>query len=163
MNSAMWTYFFMVVGVFGIVIISLFSHILLSNEQNYFIIKEVTESAMRDAIDLKGYSEGLGWDGVTSDTDPDSMHCGQAAGQYRILKDKFVESFVRRFSESVGLTKDYTITFHDIDECPPKVSLTVASREHFSFFRIFRVDYEGHGEDVKNSISGILETREYEG
>ncbi len=151
----------MIVGVFGIVVINLFSNILLSNEQNYFMIKEVTEAAMYDAIDWKGYSQGLGWDRVTSDSDPSSMHCGQAPGQYRILKEKFVESFVRRFSESVGLTKDYTITFYDIDECPPKVSLTVSSRENFSLFRMFNVDYQsGSGEDVKNSISGIIESVE---
>ena len=164
MNSAMWTYFFMVIGVFGIVIINLFSHILLSNEQNYMLTKEITEAAMVDAIDWKGYSQGLGWDKVTSDSwsDPDSMHCGQEPGQYRILKEKFVESFIRRFAEAAGVTKEYTITFHDIDECPPKVSLTISSRENFSFFRIFNVDYQGNanGEDVKNSISGILESVE---
>ena len=162
MNSSMWSYFFILMGIFGIVIISLFSHILLSNEQNYFVLKEVTEGAMHDAIDWKGYSKGLGWDGITLDSDPDSMHCSEAKGQYRILKEKFVESFLRRFAETVGLSKQYTITFYDIDECPPKVTVSVASREDFSLLQFFQVSHESSGEDVKESISAILESKPYE-
>jgi hypothetical protein len=158
----MWSYFFILMGIFGIVIISLFSHILLSNEQNNFILKEVTEGAMHDAIDWKGFSEGLGWDDVTMASDPDSMHCSEAAGQVRILKEKFVESFVRRFAETVGLTKQYTITFYDIDECPPKVTVAVSSREDFSLLQFFKVSHESSGEDVKETISAILETKQYE-
>ena len=105
MNSTMWTYFFMVVGILGIVLINLFSDTLMSNEQNYMILKETTEAAMLDSIDWEGYTNGLWRDNITRYTDPDSMHCGTEKGQYRILKEKFVESFVRRFASQASLAR----------------------------------------------------------
>ena len=157
MNSTMWTYFFMIIGILGIVLINLFSDILLSNEQNYTLLKEATEAAMIDSIDWKGYSEGLGYDGVTMYTDPESMHCDSEPGQYRILKEKFVESFVRRFSQGVTLPRNYRIYINDIDECPPKVSITVTAKQEFPFLEFFNVEYTTDGDDVVNSISAILE------
>ena len=158
MNSTMWTYFFMVVGILGIVMINLFSNILIANEQNYLILKETTEAAMVDAIDWEGYTIGLGYDGVTMKTDPESMHCLSEPGQYRILKEKFIESFVRRFAQSVSLTKNYKIYINDIDECPPKVSITLTSQEEYPFLDFFRIEYQSNGDDVVNSISAIMET-----
>ena len=159
MNSTMWTYFFMVIGILGIVVINMFSDMLMTNEQNYMLLKETTEASMLDAIDWKGYSEGLGWDNVTRYTDPNSMHCGTKPGQYRILKEKFVESFVRRFAQTASLTRNYRIIFNDIDECPPKVSITITSKEEFPFLEFFRIKYETNGDDVVNSMSAILESK----
>ena len=157
MNSTMWTYFFMVTGIFGIVMINLFSDILISNEQNYMVLKEATEAAMWDSIDWKGYSEGLGWDGVTTITDPESMHCNTEPGQYRILKEKFVESFTRRFAENIAQNKRYRIYINDVDECPPKVSVTVTSSEDFGILQFFKIGYSTNGDDVVNNISAIIE------
>ena len=159
MNSTMWTYFFMVIGILGIVMINLFSDMMMTNEQNYLLLKETTEAAMYDAIDWEGYSRGLGRDKVTRYTDPSSMHCGVEKGQYRINKDKFVESFVRRFAEQASLSKSYKITFNDIDECPPKVSITITAQETYPFIEFFKVQYQTSGDDIVNSISAILEDK----
>jgi hypothetical protein len=148
----------MVSGIFGIIMINLFSDILISNEQNYMVVKEATEAAMWDALDWKGYSEGLGWDGVTSESDPESMHCNTDPGQYRILKEKFVESFTRRFSLNVAHNRNYRIYFNDIDECPPKVSLTVSSEEDFGILQFLKIGYSTDGDDVVNNISAIIES-----
>ena len=92
MNSSMWMYFFMVMGILGIVLINIFGHVVISNEQNYYLLKEISEAAMVDAVDLKAYRDGVGWDGVTEDTDPESMHCLEGIpGTVRIVKEKFVE------------------------------------------------------------------------
>ena len=158
MKESIWTYFFMIIGILGIVLINIFGNILISNEQNYYLLKEVTEAAMYDARDWKAYRQGVGWDGVTSDTDPESMHCEAGIpGTIRIIKEKFVESFVRRFAESAKLNRKYRIVIHDIDECPPKVSVSLIATERFSFLRFFDVNYES-GEDITNSLTGILET-----
>ncbi len=158
MKESIWTYFFMIIGILGIVLINIFGNILISNEQNYYLLKEVTEAAMYDARDWKAYRQGVGWDGVTSDTDPESMHCEAGIpGTVRIIKEKFVESFVRRFAESAKLNRKYRIVIHDIDECPPKVSVSLIATERFSFLRFFDVNYES-GEDITNSLTGILET-----
>ena len=143
MNSSMWMYFFMVMGILGIVLINIFGHVVISNEQNYYLLKEISEAAMVDAVDLKAYRDGVGWDGVTEDTDPESMHCLEGIpGTVRIVKEKFVESFVRRFANSADLSRKYKIIINDIDECPPKVTVTLVSTEKFSFLSFFKGEYD---------------------
>jgi len=157
MNSTMWTYFFMIVGILGIVLINIFSDLLIANEQDYFILKEVTEAAMIDAIDYKAYREGLGYDGVTHDTNPDLIKMEtDGLPTVRIREEKFVESFLMRFSKAAGMKKIYTVTIHDIDECPPKVSITITARDKFSFLQFFKVKYDSDSL-VVNKITGILE------
>ena len=161
MNSTMWTYFFMMVGILGIVLINIFSNMLITNEQNYMALKEAAEGALVDSVDLQSFREGIDRnEGVTIDTDPESMHCATGIpGTIRINKEKFVESFVRRFAKTANLAKKYKIVIHDIDECPPKVSLSVYSEQELQFIDIFRVDYSSDSVDVVNRISGILETK----
>ena len=159
MNSSMWMYFFMVMGILGIVLINIFGNVIMSNEQNYYLLKEITEAAMIDAVDLKAYRDGIGWDGVTEDTDPESMHCVEGIpGTIRIIEEKFVESFVRRFASSAQLNRKYKIIINDIDECPPKVTVTLVATEEFSFLSMFNVEYNS-GEDIVNVLTGILENK----
>lgn len=159
MNSSMWMYFFMVMGILGIVLINIFGHVVISNEQNYYLLKEISEAAMVDAVDLKAYRDGVGWDGVTEDTDPESMHCLEGIpGTVRIVKEKFVESFLRRFANSADLSRKYKIIINDIDECPPKVTVTLVSTEKFSFLSFFKVEYDTD-ENIVNVLTGILENK----
>ena len=159
MNSSMWMYFFIVMGILGIVLINIFGHVVISNEQNYYLLKEISEAAMVDAVDLKAYRDGVGWDGVTEDTDPESMHCLEGIpGTVRIVKEKFVESFVRRFANSADLSRKYKIIINDIDECPPKVTVTLVSTEKFSFLSFFKVEYDTD-ENIVNVLTGILENK----
>ena len=160
MNESLCLYLFMMIGILGIVLIYIFGNIVISNEQIYYLLKEVTEAAMYDAIDLKAYRDGVGWDGVTMDTDPESMHCiAGKEGTVRIVKERFVESFVRRFSESASLNRQYRIVIHDIDECPPKVSVSIISTERFSMVELFNVYYDSPTTNIVNSLTGILESR----
>lgn len=155
----MWMYFFMVMGILGIVLINIFGNVIMSNEQNYYLLKEITEAAMIDAVDLKSYRDGVGWDGVTEETDPESMHCMEGIpGTIRIVEEKFVESFVRRFASSAQLNRNYKIIINDIDECPPKATVTLVATEKFSFLSMFNVEYNS-GEDIVNVLTGILENK----
>ena len=158
MNSTMWTYFFLVMGVLGIVLINLFTNTMITNEQDDFLVKEVTEAAMIDAFDYEAYRLGIGYDGVTNVTDPDSMHCLTTGvpGAIRIRKEIFVQSFLLRFAKSVGMNKTYDISFDDIDECPPKVAVTITAKDNYSFLGFFSIRYEG-GQEVVNSVVGIFE------
>jgi len=159
MNSTMWTYFFMVVGILGIVLINIFSDILIANEQDYFILKEATEAAMIDSIDLNAYRVGIGYDGVLPDNDLGvSIHCPVGEEKtLRIKQEKFMESFLLRFSKAAGMKKTYTITVHEIDECPPKVSITITAKDKYSFLQFFKINYNSD-ETIVNRITGILET-----
>ena len=71
MKESLWMYFFAVLGMTGIVLINMFGQVVVSNEQNYYLLKEITEAAMYDAVDLTAYRQGVGYDGVTMETDPE--------------------------------------------------------------------------------------------
>ena len=163
MKESIWMYFFATIGMGGLILINLFGKVIVSNEQNYYLLKEITEAAMYDAVDLEAYRQGIGYDGVTVDSDPESMHClAYIPGTIRINKEKFVENFIRRFSENAELNRNYRIVIHDIDECPPKVSLSLIATQNFDFVSFFNIDFSGDtatSADIVNSLTGILENK----
>lgn len=92
-------------GLIGVSIILLFQQITTNNENDYYLLKEITEAAMIDSIDIGYYRD---------------------TGDLKIVREKFVENFTRRFAEStIFVTNDYNIEFYDIMELPPKVSIIV--------------------------------------
>lgn len=165
MQSSVWGYLFLVLGLIGIVLINLFGNITVSNEDMYYILKEVTEASMIDAIDYQAYRVGVGYDDVTEESDPDSMHCiAGIPGTVRIVKEKFVESFVRRFSKTATNNREYEIRFEDIDECPPKVSITITAKEPYRvlgnvFGKNDEVNYETDSAEIVNTLSAVLEDK----
>ena len=75
----------------------------------------------------------------------------RTTGEIRIDREKFVENFIRRYAESASRSRQYTIKFYDINEKPPKVSLSVQSGV---------VGVGGNTEmtfDLQNRIDAILE------
>lgn len=162
MNSSMWGVMFLSLGLTGIVLINVFGEVTIQNEQNYYSLKEVTEAAMEDAVDEYALLYGVGYDGLTEFTDPESMHCdANVTGTVRIIKERFMELFILKFAESVNVDNDYEIIFNDIDECPPKVSVTVISKQSFGFIQqVLGVEEEQRVEDadITNVIHAILES-----
>ncbi len=139
MKESYWGYWLTLLGIFVIVIMLLIQNITSSNTQDYYLVKEITEAAMIDAVDYGYYRE---------------------YGEVRIIKEKFVESFVRRFAETADLATTYTISFSEIYEAPPKVSVEVKSQS--SSFNIFG---DTSTFDIVNRIDEILEmdvTNSYE-
>ena len=91
-----------------------------------------------------------------------------SGGLYRIDKEKFVESFVRRFSQNVVNTRNYDIKFYDINETPPKVTIKVDSATSVVFnddtiqisnrlTSIMETDYETNELTTKLANSGKLD------
>lgn len=162
MNSSMWGVLFLALGLTGIVLINIFGEVTIQNEQDYYSLKEVTKAAMEDAVDEYALLYGIGYDGVTEASDPESMHCDAGeAGTVRIIKERFVELFILKFAESVNIDNDYEIIFNDIDECPPKVTITVKATQSFSMIqRLMGFSEENAVEDadITNILHGILET-----
>lgn len=131
MKESFWSVMIVIIGVISIAFIYFFQTVTSYNEQNYTIIKEVTEAAMWDAVDWSEY---------------------RATGNVRINREKFVENFVRRFAESVSLGNTYQIDIYDVSEIPPKVSLKVSSKLNSN------VTSESFEFDIENKIDAILET-----
>lgn len=121
-----------VLGLIGLAIIILFQNITTNNENDYYLLKEVTEASMIDAINMDYYRE---------------------TGELKIIKEKFVESFTRRFAEStVFASSNYTINHFDIMEVPPKV--TVSINTGIGEYTIYQDTSDYH---VANTLSAILE------
>ena len=106
MKESYWGYWFVLLGVFISVIMVLANDATTTDTQDYYQLKEVANSALFDAVDYSYYTQ---------------------TRQVRILKEVFVENFLRRFAETVSITDGYTVSFYDLYESPPKVSVKVAT------------------------------------
>ena len=138
MKESFWAAYIVTLGVVAIVFIFLFQSLTNSDEHNMALLKETTEAAMYDAFDYAWYRK---------------------TGTIRIDREKFVENFLRRFSENASLTKSYNIEFYDVNELPPKVSIKVVSSETANLFSGGGSSSEETIEFViSNRIDAILET-----
>ena len=106
MRESYWGYWIILLGIFVIVIMMLVSNVTTTNTQDYYLVKEVTEASMVDAVDYAYY---------------------RTTGELKINSEKFVESFLRRFADNVELNT-YQIDFYGIYEAPPKVSVKVTTK-----------------------------------
>lgn len=103
------------------------------------MLKEVTEAAMWDAVDYSHYRK---------------------TGSIKINKEKFVENFIRRFSESASLSRSYRIEFLDVNETPPKVSIRIRSDVTGNVVATIGegIDEDANDFTTTNRIDSILET-----
>ena len=107
MKESIWGYAIILLGIVAIGVIWFFASTTRNDQHNYNLLKETTEAAMYDALDLAAYRKD---------------------GTVRIEEEKFVENFIRRFAENADLSYEYKIEIYDVNEEPPKVSLRVLSR-----------------------------------
>ena len=104
MKESLWGYWLILLGIIIITVMILLQNYTTTDQQDYYLAKEVTYAAMYDAIDY-GYYEKY--------------------GEVKISQEKFVENFIRRFAESATLNKTYKINFYSIYETPPAVSIEI--------------------------------------
>lgn len=128
-----------VAGLIGFSILLLFQNLTTKNEEEYYNLKEVCEASMIDAIDIAYYRD---------------------TGQIKMIEQKFVENFIRRFSNVASFNASgYKIEFYDIMEIPPKVSVVIKTLTG-------QVNVGGSAEEfeIANQLDAILETKyKYEG
>ena len=130
MKESIWGWAIVVIGIVSIFFVYFFQNITNTDEHNYNLLKDVTEAAMLDAVDKSAYIQN----------------------ELRINREKFVESFVRRFAESATLSRTYVIKIYDVSELPAKVSLEVSSTEKGNV-----TDSEILEFDISNRLDAILE------
>ena len=106
MKDSIWAYFVAVLGIISIFTIFTLEKITSTDQHNDALLRETTEAAMFDAVDQELY---------------------ESEGTVRIVQEKFVESFLRRFAQNASLSNTYKIEIYDINDEPPKVSLKVSS------------------------------------
>lgn len=132
MRESFWGVFIITTGVILIGFIYFFQNVTNTDEHNYTMIKEVTESAMMDAFDLAAYRASEG-------------------STIKINREKFVENFIRRFAENAQLSNTYEINFYDIVETPPKVSVEIKTKKG-GVVANQEVEF-----DITNRLNAILE------
>lgn len=127
-----------VIGLIGILIIMLFNEITVSNEQDYYTLKDATEAALIESVDVAYY---------------------RLTGDIKISKEKFVENVTRRFTETSTFGQgNYSIVFYQISECPAKVSLRVLDETNsYNIYNTFSVDLDATNATIVNEISAILD------
>ena len=124
------------IGLFGFLIVIMFNEITVSNEQDYYTLKDATEAAMIEAVDVAYY---------------------RLTGVIKISREKFVENFTRRFTETSTFGQgNYDIIFYQISETPPKVSLRIV--DSTNAYNIYNV--EATQVDIVNELSAILDVYE---
>ena len=122
-----------IAGLIGLAIIMLFQNITTNNEQDYYLLKEVAESAMTESVDVAYY---------------------RTTGEIKISEQKFVENFIRRYAEVASFNANgYKIEFYDIMEVPPKASIRVTSKSD-----TYKITTDAQNFDIVNELNAILET-----
>ena len=130
MNKGMLTVGIIILALMGLLLINVISNYSTGNELDYYLVKETTEAAIEDAIDIKYYRDN---------------------GAIRMDKEKFVESFILRFSNTVDNSRNYQIRMLDINEVPPKVSIEVKAGN-----LSWNPDSPIGNVEIVNRIDGIL-------
>ena len=131
MKNAFWAYWLILLGTVIVVIMMLVQNLTTSSTQDYFLVKEITEASMIDAVDYSYYRK---------------------YGEIKINKEKFFESFFRRFAETASLNTTYTVSFYGVYEAPPKASVEIKSKS-----KTFTVIGDATTIDMVERIDSVLE------
>jgi hypothetical protein len=129
MKEAFWGILIVMLGLLGIVIVNIFQNVTVGNDRTYYQLKESAEAAAYDAIDLAYY---------------------RLNGDLRMVEDKFVENFTRRFAQNIGNNGNYNITIQEITGNPPRISIKISTGI---------TSLQGDDFGIVNRIDGILETK----
>ena len=105
MRESFWGVMIVGLGITSMFLVYFFQSITNTSEHNYELLKETTEAAMIDGVDW-GYYRTSG-------------------GIIRVDREKFLESFIRRFAQTATLSHQYHIVIQDVNEEPPKVSIEI--------------------------------------
>ena len=133
MKESLWGYWLVLLGIGIVMVMILLQSYTTTNQQDYYLVREITYAAMYDAIDYGYYKKN---------------------GELKIIKEKFVENFVRRYAESATLNKNYKINFYSIYEVPPAVSVEIKTNTGE-----FQIGSERIDAGVTNRLTAILEVK----
>lgn len=131
MKESYWGYWLIVLGAFVVIIMLLIQNVASNNTFDESAIRRITEAAMVDAVDYGYY---------------------RMYGELKINKEKFIESFWRRFAEEANIRTEYDILITGMYEAPPKVSVEVNSKTGKLIIGTSSEDF-----DMTTRVSDILE------
>ena len=133
MKEAFWGWWIIALGLFIIVIIMVVTDMTTTSEQDYYMVREITEASMYEAVDYGYYAR---------------------YNKIKINSEKFMENFIRRYSEVISINKTVDISFYDIYEYPPKVTVVVKNKSIDA--NVMGTDMEFN---IENRVDAILEMK----
>ena len=128
MKESMWGYWIIVLGIGIFSIMLVLNNYSSTDEQSFFLAKENLASAMKESIDYAYFADSA--PAVTED----NYNSEDNYGKFKINREKLVENFIRRFADTVDISKTYKINFYYISEIPPAASVEVLSSTNKSNF-----------------------------
>ena len=135
MRESFWGIMIVSLGITSMFLVYFFQSITNTSEHNYELLKETTEAAMYDSLDLAAYR----YDGTV-----------------RIDRELFVESFLRRFAQTATLSHQYHVIIYDVNEEPPKVSVKISTMGSETTTTLGN---EAVTFQLSNRVDAILETK----
>ena len=138
MNKGMLTVGIILLSLIALLMVNVLTNYSTGSELDYYLVKETVDASMKDAID-----------------DTYLRTCGI----FRIDKEKFVESFLYRFADNVDNTRSYDISFYDINEVPPKVSVIVNSETVLAVNAKTEKGAEEDRGEISTQYDAILESQ----
>lgn len=131
MKESLWGYWLILLGIGVSAVMILLSNMTTSNQQDYYLLKEIADASMIDALDWSYYRE---------------------YGEVKMNTQVFVEVFIRRFAESVSKNNSYKVDFYSVYQNPPSASIRVTTKSGD-----FNVQGTAGNFDIINSYDVILE------
>ena len=145
----------MMFGMIGLVIIVMFESITMDNDSQYYVLKEAMQASMYESID-RGAWANENYYQYCNYKDNSGIKSIKIS-KVKIVEQKFVENFTRRFAAGIGGdADDYTIEFYDIIEYPPKATIKITSNS-----KSYTFVSGDEGLNMVNNLTGILETNCY--
>ena len=133
MKEAFWCWWIIALGLTILTVIMVVTDMTTTSEQDYYMIKEITEASMYEAVDYGYYRK------------------------HEVLKinaEKFMENFIRRYSEIVTINKTVDVDFYDLYEIPPKVTVIVSNHSINSSVEGTNMTF-----DINNRVDAVLEMK----
>ena len=134
MKESIWGWWFIVLGLIIMAVVMLITDMTTTSEQDYYLIKEISEASMMESVDYGYY---------------------RRYGELRINSEKLMENFIRRYSEVVTINKTVKIGFYDIYESPPKVTVEVTNSSSQTILNNGTMSF-----GITNRLDAILEMNE---
>lgn len=151
MKESMWGYWIIVLGISILSVMMLLQNYSVTDEQSFFLAKENLASAMKESLDWGYFATS------NKPIDETNWQSKDNYGKVKINREKLIENFIRRFADTVDISKTYTINFYNISEIPPAASVEVLSKTNQTNFG---QQAGANAEDVPTSsrFTGILYT-----
>ncbi len=137
MNKGMLSIGIILLSVIALLLLNVLTNYSTGSELDYYVVKETADSAVSASIDSTAYA---------------------TCGLIRLDKEKFVEEFLYRFANMVDATRGYKISFYDINEIPPKVSVKVDSLTVLAFRAGMDTESQKVAPEITTSYDAIVES-----